>query len=67
MAYYSNSKARAAQRSNRNRTAAAWAAHQHLMARAAMAAIWVIGAAVLLGAALASLGAGAAIYVALLG
>ncbi len=55
------------QRHYQRRTAAAWAAHQQAMARAAMAATWLLGAAFLLGMALASLGAGAALYVVLLG
>ncbi len=49
------------------RTSNAWAAQQHRMARACMAALWLLGAAFMLGMALASLGAGAALYVVLLG
>jgi len=55
------------QRHYQRRTAAAWAAQQHHMARAGMACLWLLGAGLALGLALGSVGAGAALYVALLG
>ena len=59
MAHY-----RTAQRRYQRRTATAWAAQQHHMARAGMACLWVLGAASLLGLALGSVAGGA--YVAVL-
>lgn len=50
---------RRTKRHYQRRTAAAWAQQQHQMARAAMAALWVIGAASLLGLALGSVAGGA--------
>lgn len=55
MAHYRTITKRRYQR----RTAAAWAAQQHHMARVGMACLWVLGAACLLGAALASVAGGA--------